>query len=77
MSEDSEDTDDTTTLGELSQQLTAIDVDASRADRIAFQARGTLGRGPSLLRFGEPVLVTIFTASFLVWALMKVIEVFS
>jgi hypothetical protein len=69
--------DDVTELAELSQQLTAIDVEPARAERIAFQARGTLGRGPSLLRFGEPVLVTIFTTSFLVWALMKVIEVFS
>ena len=76
MSKDT-DNDDAGKLGELSQRLTTIDIDAARAEQMAFQARGTLGRGPSLMRFAEPILVTIFTTSFLVWALMKVIEVFS
>jgi hypothetical protein len=67
--------DDTTKLAELSRNLGAIDVDATSADRIAHRARADLGRGPSRLRFGEPVLVAIFTLSLLAWALIKVLEV--
>jgi hypothetical protein len=68
--------DDAKRLAELGHELTSIDVDATSAERISYQARTNLGRAPSPLRYGEPVLVAIFTTSFLVWALMKVIEVF-
>ena len=70
------DIDDTAELVELGRDLRAIDLDPPEADRIAVRARADLGRGPSPRRFGEPVLVAIFTTSFLVWALVKVMEVF-
>jgi hypothetical protein len=66
---------DESKLAELSRDLGAIDVDAASANRIAHRARADLGRGPSRLRFGEPVLVAIFTLSLLAWALIKVLEV--
>ena len=68
--------DDAQKLAEISQTLRAIDVDAARAEQIAFRARDRLGHGPSIFRFGEPILVVVFTMSFLVWALMKVLDVF-
>ncbi len=67
--------DDTDKLAELGHDLRSIDVDAASAERIAHRARRDLGHGRSLLRFGEPVLVAIFTASVFAWALIKVLEV--
>ena len=55
--------------------LRAIDVDAASAERIAHRARRDLGHAPSPARFAEPVLIVIFTATVLAWALVKVFEV--
>jgi hypothetical protein len=68
--------DDVKKLAEISQQLTSIDVDDARADRIARRARVGVGRGPSPVRFLEPMLVVVFTTSFLVWVMMKMFAVF-
>ncbi|MDB4956177.1 MAG: hypothetical protein JWO36_3746 [Myxococcales bacterium] len=67
---------DDKTLAEISQQLAAIDLDDASAQRIARRARQGVGRGPSPLRFLEPILVAIFATSFLVWVLYKIYEVF-
>ena len=56
--------------------LPPIDVDRDRADRNYALARGQLGRGESPLRFVEPVLVFALSSSILVWAAIKICEVF-
>jgi hypothetical protein len=53
-------------LQQLSGQMAAIDVDPARAAEIARRART-----PRRRRWVEPVVVTVLTASFLVWALWK------
>ena len=58
------------------RELPPIDLDRERADRISALARRQLGRGPSVLRFVEPIAVVIATSSILVWAMMKIAEVF-
>jgi len=63
-------------LSEISKQLTVIDVDDSSARRIVDRARLDVGRGPSLKRFVEPVLVAIFATSVLGWVTLKLLEVF-
>jgi hypothetical protein len=63
-------------LIEISQQLTAIDLDDASSHRIAQRARLDIGRGPSPRRWIEPILVAVFAASFLLWALYKVLEVY-
>jgi hypothetical protein len=65
-------TDDTDRLRELGRELPALDLDPDAAARIARAAR----RGPPRRRFIEPVLVALFAASFLAWALYKVCEAF-
>lgn len=62
-------------LAEL-RELPPIDLDRETADRIAARARGEIGRGESPLRFVEPVLVAAMSSSFLVWAALKIAEVF-
>ncbi len=58
------------------RDLPAIDLDRDVADRIAARARGEIGRGESPLRFVEPVLVAVLSSGFLVWAALKIAEVF-
>ena len=66
--------DDAARLGELGQGLAPIDVDTESAERIARHARNSVGRGPSLARFVEPVLATTFAISYLAWAIVRVLE---
>lgn len=65
----------TNELAEL-RELPAIDVDRERAERMAALLRREIGRGDSPLRFLEPVLVAALSSSFLVWAALKIVEVF-
>jgi hypothetical protein len=58
------------------RDLPPIDVDRDVAERIAARARGEIGRGESPLRLVEPVLVALLSSSFLVWAALKIAEVF-
>jgi hypothetical protein len=67
--------DDAKKLGDLSQELPALDLDPASAQRIAARTRAQVGRGPSKRRFIEPVLVAIFVTAALAWALYKVFEV--
>ena len=60
-----------------SQQLAAIDVDATNAERIHRQTRLQVGRGPSPVRFVLPVIATLGTGGYLVWALSKISDIFS
>lgn len=69
--------DDARELAEISQQLTAIDVDSVSAERIARIARPDVARGPSPRRFVEPVLVALVTTSVLGWAILKIVELLS
>jgi hypothetical protein len=62
-------------LAELGKELPAIDVDSTSAQRIAHRARQSIGRGPSPVRLVEPLLVTLFAVSILVWAALKLYEV--
>ena len=66
--------DDAARLGELARDLAPIDLDAASAERIARCARESVGRGPSLTRFIEPAIATIFAVSYLAWAIAKVLE---
>jgi hypothetical protein len=65
-------------MSELSElrELPVVDVEANVADRIAARARAQVGSGESPWRFAEPVLVTGFTTSILVWTIMMILEVF-
>jgi hypothetical protein len=58
-------------LEQISQQLPALDVDTSRAGRIAARARGDLGR-PRRRPWLEPIAIGLFVAGFLAWALVRV-----
>jgi len=69
--------DDAAKLHEISRELPAIDLDATSAERIAFRARQDVGRAPSAKRFIEPVIATIVTGSYAVWAVLKVLEALS
>jgi hypothetical protein len=66
--------DDAARLGELGRELPSVDLDAASAERIAHRARGNVGRGPSLVRFVEPAIATVFAVSYLAWAIAKVLE---
>ena len=66
--------DDAARLGELARDLAPIDLDAASAERIARRARESVGRGRSLARFVEPAIATIFSVSYLAWAIAKVLE---
>jgi hypothetical protein len=66
--------DDAAKLAELGRELPGIDLDASSAARIARRARQDVGRGPSPVRFVEPAIASMFVASYLVWAIAKVLE---
>jgi len=66
--------DDAAKLAELSRELPAIDVDSISAERIAMRARQDVGRGPSPRRFVEPAIASVVVGSYLVWAVLKIIE---
>jgi len=66
--------DDAARLGELGQGLAPIDLPAESAERIARRARESVGRGPSVARFIEPAIATVFAVSYLAWAIAKVLE---
>ena len=66
--------DDAARLGELARDLAPVDLDAASAERIARRARESVGRGPSVARFIEPAIATIFAVSYLAWAIAKVLE---
>ena len=68
--------DDARDVAEISQQLTALDVDSVSAERIARIARSGVARGLSPRRFIEPVLVALVTTSVLAWAVLKIVEMF-
>lgn len=68
--------EDVAKLAELSQRLTAIDVDPASAERIRRRGRVDVVRGPSPGRFVLPAVATAVTASYLIWAVLKLIDVY-
>ena len=66
--------DDAKRLADISRELPALDLDDASARRIALRTRESVGRGPSPLRFIEPVLVVLFTSSIAVWTALKLVE---
>lgn len=68
--------DDVEQVSTWSQKLTAIDVDDAGAERIQQRARLAVGRGASPTRFVLPVLAAVGTGAYLVWALLKVVDIF-
>jgi hypothetical protein len=68
------DDDDLLRFAEISRELPAIDLDAQAAERIARVARGDLGKGPSPRRFVEPALAGIVVTAYLVWVILKALE---
>jgi hypothetical protein len=66
--------DDAAKLAELGRELPGIDLDATSAARIARRARQDVGRGPSVMRFIEPAIASVFAVSYLAWAIAKVLE---
>ena len=66
--------DDVAKLAEISRELPEIDVDSISAQRIAMRVRQDVGRGPSARRFIEPVVATALVGSYLVWAILKIVE---
>lgn len=69
-----DDEKDVLRLAEISRELPAIDLDAQSAERIARRAGDSVGKGPSPRRFIEPALAAVIVTVYLVWALMKVLE---
>ncbi len=67
--------DDAKLLADIGRELPSIDVDDARAQRIAAPTRLRVGRGPSPLRFVEPIAVTLLVTSVLVWVVVKLIEI--
>lgn len=67
--------DDIARLSEISRELPAIDLDATSAERIARLARGDVGKGPSPRRFVEPAVAALLVTAYLVWVVLKVLEV--
>ena len=65
------DQDDAQKLAELAGGMVEIDVERGRAAEILARAR----RGPSVVRFVEPVVVVIVASSYLAWAIVKIVEV--
>jgi hypothetical protein len=72
---DDDATADATKLMEISRELPPIDLDDASARRIAHEARMSVGRGPSPLRFVEPIAVALLGGGVLGWAIMKLVEV--
>ena len=66
--------DDAAQLAELSQELPALDLDGTTAERIARRARHDLGHGPPLSRVVEPVVAAVVGGGYLVWTVLKVLE---
>ena len=66
--------DETRQLSALARDLPAISLDARRAEQIARGARGQLGRARSPVRWLEPAIAAALVASYLVWAIARVIE---
>ena len=66
--------DDAAKLAEISRELPANDLDSISAERIAMRARQDVGRGPSPRRFLEPAIATVLVGSYLVWAVLKIVE---
>ena len=63
-------------LAQLGPQLANVDLDGDTADRIRRLGRDGVVYGPSLARFVLPVATTIATSSYLVWAAVRIIDVF-
>jgi len=59
---------------ELHKHLAPVDVAPASAELIARRARLSVGRGPSPRRFVEPAVVVLLTTSFLVWMVVKLVE---
>ena len=66
--------DDVSRLTEISRELPAIDLDATSAERIARRARDDVGKGPSPRRLIEPAIATLLVGAYLVWAVIKVLQ---
>jgi hypothetical protein len=63
-------------LAELGPRLASVDLDGDTADRIRRLGRDGVVYGPPLARFVLPVATTVLTTSYLVWAVLKIIDVF-
>ena len=68
-------TDERDPVAEASQQLPALDVDATSAQRIALRARADLGRRRPR-KVIEAIVVGVFVAGFLAWAVVKVLSAY-
>ncbi len=66
--------EDARRLGELSGELPAIDVDATTAERIARRVREDVGKGAPRRRIIEPAIATVLVVAYLIWAIIKVLE---
>lgn len=67
--------DDAAKLADLSRELPRVDVDDTRAQRIAQNARHAIGRGAPASRFIEPLLVAALEIGVLTWTVIKLFEV--
>jgi len=63
-------------LAQLGPRLASVDLDRDTADRIRRLGRDGVVYGPSLARFVLPLVTTVVTTSYLVWAVLKVIEAY-
>ena len=63
-------------LAQLAPRLASLDLDTDTADRIRRLGRDGVVYGPSLARFVLPVTTAIVTSSYLVWAVLKIIDGF-
>ncbi|HEV7554219.1 MAG TPA: hypothetical protein VGO00_02125 [Kofleriaceae bacterium] len=63
-------------LAELGPRLASVELDGDVAERIRRLGRDGVVYGPPLARFVLPVITAIATSSYLVWAALKIIDVF-
>lgn len=66
--------DDIVQLAELGKDLPALDLDAGAAERISRRARDDLGKGRPLREIWEPVLAGLIAVAYLVWVILKLLE---
>jgi hypothetical protein len=70
------DNDDARMLAAISRELPPIDVDATTGEQIARRARQDVGKGRPARRWILPIVAAVVSVSYLVWTLLKMLEVF-
>lgn len=66
--------DDVALLAELGRELVAIDVDSSTGEQIARRARQDVGKGRSKRRWILPIVAATTSVTYLVWTVLKLVE---